>query len=85
MTPVAALSMMIKGELYKIISRMLTITTILKTVNVMCWLQRYAQTSVLKRSIFELIAAELVKTMTEQLSGASPEPSRHADQDLDAL
>lgn len=54
-------------------------------INVLCWLQRYAQTSVLKRSIFELIAAELVKTMTEQLSGASPEPSRHADQDLDAL
>lgn len=40
----------------------------------------------LKRSIFELIAAELVKTMTEQLSGASSsEPSRQADQDLDAL
>ncbi|KAA6418791.1 MAG: calcium-dependent kinase, partial [Trebouxia sp. A1-2] len=44
-------------------------------------IQRYAQTSVLKRSIFELIAAELIKTMTEQLSAASPEPSRHKGQD----
>ncbi|DBA73193.1 TPA: hypothetical protein ACH3X1_011269 [Trebouxia sp. C0004] len=44
-------------------------------------IQRYAQTSVLKRSIFELIAAELIKTMTEQLSAASPEPSRHNGQD----
>ena len=43
--------------------------------------QRYAQTSVLKRSIFELIAAELIKTMTEQLSAASPEPSRHNGKD----
>jgi hypothetical protein len=46
-----------------------------------CCLQRYAQTSVLKRSIFELIAAELIKTMTEQLSAVSPDPSRHNGQD----
>ncbi|KAL0045777.1 hypothetical protein WJX82_004129 [Trebouxia sp. C0006] len=44
-------------------------------------IQRYAQTSVLKRSIFELIAAELIKTMTEQLSAVSPDPSRHNGQD----
>lgn len=47
-----------------------------------CCLQRYAQTSVLKRSIFELIAAELIKTMTEQLSAASPEPSRHNGKEI---
>lgn len=39
-------------------------------------LQRYAQTNVLKRTIFELIAEELIKSMTHQLAH-TPEPSTH--------
>lgn len=39
-------------------------------------LQRYAQTNVLKRTIFELIAEELIKSMTDQLAH-TPELSTH--------
>ncbi|KAL3134982.1 hypothetical protein ABBQ32_007937 [Trebouxia sp. C0010 RCD-2024] len=39
-------------------------------------IQRYAQTNVLKRTIFELIAEELIKTMTDQLAH-TPDPSTH--------
>lgn len=39
-------------------------------------LQRYAQTNILKRTIFELIAEELIKTMTDQLAH-TPDPSTH--------
>lgn len=47
-------------------------------------LQRYAQTNVLKRTIFELIAEELIKTMTHQMSH-TPDPSAHGgQQDMDS-
>ncbi|KAL3146741.1 hypothetical protein ABBQ38_014726 [Trebouxia sp. C0009 RCD-2024] len=39
-------------------------------------IQRYAQTNILKRTIFELIAEELIKTMTDQLAH-TPDPSTH--------
>ena len=40
-------------------------------------LQRYSQTNVLKRTIFELIAEEIIKRMTQQHIDASPDPSGH--------
>lgn len=42
-------------------------------------LQRYSQTNVLKRTIFELIAEEIIKRMTQQHIDASPDPSGHCE------
>ena len=44
-------------------------------------MQRYAQTNVVKRTIFELIAEEIIKTMTRQLSAA--EANVLGDQDME--
>ena len=40
-------------------------------------MQRYSQTNVLKRTIFELIAEEIIKRMTQQHIEDSPDASAH--------
>ena len=45
-------------------------------------MQRYAQTNVLKRTIFELIAEEILKTMTQQVQ-ATPDQSIHNNEAMD--